>query len=665
MSAKKKLGMAAPLTLAASPGGDGKLPRFELVAYTGGVIKPYGWWQGVVVDLAGVEIPSEAMPLRFAHRSGWADGVGHTERCRIADGQLTASGVVSRETEAAREVVRAAANGFPWQASIGADVLEVEFVREGITTTVNGRQVAGPIDIVRRCRLFEISVVDVGADTDTEVAIAATGDGGRGVMAGERNDQTPAVPPAGTQTSPATPPAATPPIQAGAATSPPPEPHPDPVATLRASLAAETERAAAVRRICAGRNDEIEARAIREGWDATRTELEVLRAGRAQHTGVATGHGQALTPRVLEAALCQAGRLDRIEASFDAQTLEAAHSRFRGRIGLQELFLEAAWANGYAGRTFRQDPRGVLQAAFSTRDISGILSNVANKFLLQGWMGVEMAWRRIAATRPVNDFKTVTSYRLIGDDMYEKVGPDGEIKHGTLGEQSYTNRADTYAKLLSVTRQDQINDDMGALTTAPKKLGRGSALKVNDVFWTEFMNNAAFFAAGNANYIAGATAGITTESRLSIDGLARARLTFLNQTDTESKPLGVEPRLLLVPPALETTAWQLLNSLEVRDTTASTKAPTGNPHAGRYQSVVSTYLSNAAYAGNSALAWYLLADPEDLPVIEVVFLNGQETPTIETADADFGTLGVQMRGYHDFGAGKQEYRGGVKAKGEA
>ncbi|MBU0639071.1 MAG: hypothetical protein KKB50_09420, partial [Planctomycetes bacterium] len=46
--------------------------------------------------------------------------------------------------------------------------------------------------------------------------------------------------------------------------------------------------------------------------------------------------------------------------------------------------------------------------------------------------------------------------------------------------------------------------------------------------------------------------------------------------------------------------------------------------------------------------------PTDLPVIEVAFLNGQESPTIETADADFNVLGIQMRGYHDFGVALQE-----------
>ncbi len=49
----------------------------------------------------------------------------------------------------------------------------------------------------------------------------------------------------------------------------------------------------------------------------------------------------------------------------------------------------------------------------------------------------------------------------------------------------------------------------------------------------------------------------------------------------------------------------------------------------------------------------------------MVFLNGQEAPVIETAQADFNILGVQMRGYHDFGVALQEPRAGMKSKGEA
>ncbi|MBK9187336.1 MAG: hypothetical protein IPM33_00105 [Phycisphaerales bacterium] len=439
-------------------------------------------------------------------------------------------------------------------------------------------------------------------------------------------------------------------------------------------MAAETDRIAAIRRLCAGVNATIESQAIREGWDATRTELEVLRASRPKApAGPAIhAHGQAgITQKVLEAACILSGRLENPEQHCNERDLEAASRAFGRTMGLQELLLHAAWANGYSGRTFR-DWHGVMDAAFgrpgadvqasignSTISIAGILSNVANKFLLEGFFSVERVWRNICAVRSVTDFKTVTSYRLTGNDGYEKVAPGGEIKHGTLGEESYSNKAETYALMLSIDRTDIINDDLGAITTVPRKLGSGSGKTINEVFWAAFMANSGFFTVGNKNFISGA------DTALGIDGLTKAEVAFMDQVDSDGKPIGVLPSILLVPTALSAMGSQLFKSLELRDNTASARYPITNPHQGKFRVEVSRYLGNPKFTGNSTKAWYLLADASDLPVVEMAFLNGQESPTIETAEQNFNRLGIQMRGYHDFGVALQDPRGGVKSKGEA
>ena len=473
------------------------------------------------------------------------------------------------------------------------------------------------------------------------------------------------------ETAPPTPaPAATATIQAAASGG---EPTPE---QIRAAAIVETDRIAAVRKACnpkdtaPGSFTAIEAQAIREGWDANRTELEVLRAGRPKAPMIMRRGQDALaTGQVLEAACILSARLTKPEDHCEEQILEAASKQFRHGIGLQELILEAAIANGYTGHSFRADPHTIMrmafapkdkiEAGFSNIDLAGILANVANKFLLEGFFSVERTWRNLCAVRNVADFKTVTSYRLIGTDQYELVPPGGQLKHGTLGNETYSNKADTYGLRLGIDRRDIINDDLGATTTVPRKLGRGSGLKINDVFWTIYLGSNTFFATGNKNLLTG------TGSVLGIDGLSAAEQAFLDQVDSDGKPIGVMPVIMLVPTALSAMSAQLYKSLEIRDTTANTKTPISNPHQGKFRVEVSRYLGNTKYTGNSQKAWYLLADPNDLPVIEVAFLNGNEAPTIDTADADFSQLGIQMRGYHDFGVALQDPRGGVKSKGEA
>nr|MCU0981177.1 hypothetical protein [Pirellulaceae bacterium] len=644
--------------------GKPRLPRFTMVAYTGGLMRIAGWRHPVVVDLGGLEIPSPSRPIRFGHDA--ASGVGHTNSIRVEEGKLLASGVVSRDTGAAREIVVSAANGFPWQASIGASVEEFEFVKAQQKAIVNGREFIGPVNVIRKALLGEISFVDLGADGQTSASVLAAAN-----ALSQENDDMDENEVTTTEGQTETPANATGAANAAGGTTATADQTNGVQASasiteqVRAQALVEAQRIIRIREICASGHPQLEAQAIREGWEPDKCALEVLRANRpkapARHFRDAS-----LTGTILEAACFLTAGLQNPEQQYDEQTLDAASQRFRGGIGLQELLLEAAWANGYTGRNFR-DSRGVLRfalqpelaAGFSTIDVGGILSNVANKFLLEGFFSVERTWRSICATRNVSDFKTVTSYRLIGKDQYEQVQPGGELKQGSLGEESFTNKADTYGLLLSIDRRDIINDDLGAITTVPRKLGRGSGLKINDVFWNIFLNNSGFFKTANNNYLTG------TDTVLSIDGLTKAEVAFMDQVDGDGKPIGIMPSVMLVPTALSAIGSQLYKSMELRDTTSSTKYPIANPHQGKFRVEVSRYLSNSRYTGYSSKAWYLLADPGDLPVIEVAFLNGQESPTIETADADFSVLGIQMRGFHDFGVSLQDPRGGCKSKGEA
>ncbi|MCY2925897.1 MAG: hypothetical protein NT031_10745, partial [Planctomycetota bacterium] len=109
----------------------------------------------------------------------------------------------------------------------------------------------------------------------------------------------------------------------------------DPVPAMRVKAAAETRRLEAVAKACGGKHPDIEAKAIEEGWDVTRTELEVLRAERPALPNVQTNDNPPPTAQILEAALCLSGGLQAVEKAYEPTILEAADRSFRS-MGVQE-----------------------------------------------------------------------------------------------------------------------------------------------------------------------------------------------------------------------------------------------------------------------------------------------------------------------------------------
>ena len=669
---------AAPLEwsdIEAADDSERKLKKFSMVAYTGGLLNLSYWAYPVVLDLAGLKVSGRGRPILKDHQASLI--IGHTTNVEKTTDRVTAEGVISGAGPVAREVAQSAANGFPWQASVGARPEKVMFVAEGKSARANGQTWEGPIYIVRKAKLGEISFVAMGADDRTSAKVAASAARkkeesemkfaewleAKGFVLDDLSENQEkslhAVYDAEVE-APVDKAVDDDAVDKAVDKAADDEGDTvDPAAELRASAAAESRRIAAIHKLTA-KHPDIEAKAIEGGWNETKVELEVLKADRPNAPAVHAHEPVEATPDVMSCAICAAGNLPDLDKRFNVKVLEAAQKRFRRQISLQEILLEAAWANGYTGRTFRSgEIRPIMRAAFSTLSLPGILSNTANKFLLAGFNAVDSIWREIASRRNVSDFKQITSYRLTGAFQYEQVGPDGELKHATIDEESFTNQAETYGIMYAITRQDQINDDLGALTAIPQRIGRGGAIQLNDVFWTAFLDNSTFFTTARKNYASGGATALDSEA------LATAVQMFREQTDPSGKPLALTPRTMLVPPALEAVADELYASRNIVAGGGSTKnrQPSANVHAGKYEPRTSPYLSNDGYTGYSNTAWYLLGDPAELPVIEVAFLNGQETPTVESADADFNVLGIQMRGYHDFGVSKQEYRGGLKMAG--
>lgn len=593
--------------------------RFKVNAYTGGAIRQDWSKEPVIVDLQGMSWSNKRRPILLQHSYELDAILGQTTDIRVEGKNLVVEGEMIGGNANAEKVIALAERGFQWQASIGADVVRSERLPQGETATVNGQTVVGPARIIRASRLREVSVVTLGADDNTSASLAASA-----AQPEESSMSDVAREDADSLTAEVAAPAVT------------------------ASIPAINEDAIA---------DKVAARLLAAQAEAR---LQATRESRPAAPAVHVQQDRESFGEVLMAAACQSGRLAGVEQKFSPQVLEAAHKKYKGGIGLGEMLIEAARANGYEGRTtFRDDSysRPILRAAFATHEIADILSATVNKFLLQGFTTVDTSWQRISTTRSVADFKTVTSYRLTGGFKFEEMSGKSEFKMASAGDVKYQNAARTYGIATNLSREDIINDDLAALTQVPTRIGRGAALKLNEVFWSAFLNNSTFFSSGNKNLASGAS------TAFGIDGLTAAELLFLNQTDDDGFPLAVSPSILLVPTSLNARALQLRSSTEIRDTGANKSYPTANPHAGKYEIITTPYLSNSSFTGNSTTAYYLLASPADLSTIEVAFLNGVQQPTVEQADLDFSLLGIQMRGYFDFGVAMVEPRAGVKMAG--
>lgn len=685
MAIKKKLiAFSGPVKFTVVKAAEGETqgpPTFEVEAYTGVPMNIAGYDKPIVVDLAGMTF-NKSLIANLDHVED--KRVGHvTEKSK--DGTLLLKGIASAETPWRDEVVNNAQNGFPWQASIEAYPERLVEIEKGDTVEVNGRTFTGPLYVAKKCKLVGFAFVNHGADENTSVDIAAR-------AASYKEKAMTTLEPKFQEWIEA----ALPGLDIENAS-------PEVLASLKADYEgkskakrgkatpklddilsakqAEIDRQEAITEIAAKACDSrpydidnikiLAQQAIEDKWSEKDFRLALFEASVPPAHTVATPRGGRLDNDVLEAAICMAGRLKDVEKRYPERVLEAADKRFKHGIGLKEIFVLAAEANGYRATGFNVSTevhnaamglnghRPIRAAAdFSTLSLPNTFASVANKFLRMGWDAIDQTPLRIAAIRPVTDFKQITTISLTGGLLFEEVGKGGEIHHGTLGEETYNNQVKTRGIMFSITREDIINDDLGALTQIPRRMGRGGMLTLNDVFWTEFLDNSAFFTSGNANVNTG-VADMTS------GGLAATETIFMNQTDPDGNPMLTQPAIILVPTALKHAARTLMESELLIDGTGTAVQGNKNTWMGRFRVESSPYLSNSAYTGNSAVAWYMLADPNDIPVIEIAALNGRIEPTVETADADFNVLGVRMRGYSDIGVELQEPRGGVRADGGA
>jgi len=307
---------------------------------------------------------------------------------------------------------------------------------------------------------------------------------------------------------------------------------------------------------------------------------------------------------------------------------------------------------GGARRTFDDKAQMIghaftMAGAHSTSDFGNILANVMHKSALRGWEEAVETFPMFTSTGALTDFRQVKRVGLGLFSSLEKVEEGANYTHGTIGDRGEPITLATFGRMIKITRQAIINDDLSLLGDLPRKMGRAARRTVGNLVYAIINGNpvmsdgVALFHASHGN-LAGSGAA------LSVASVSAAVAAMMTQKESAGgSALNIRPRYLLVPAALETLARQLMSSTV--DPTA-TKGMASNPVAG-----VAEVIVDARLDATSATAWYMIADPNAFDGIEVAYLDGNEAPFLDQMNT-WTSDGVEMKVRIDAAAAPMDWR---------
>ena len=281
----------------------------------------------------------------------------------------------------------------------------------------------------------------------------------------------------------------------------------------------------------------------------------------------------------------------------------------------------------------------------SSADFPFILANVANKTLRSAYDSTPRTFTAWARQATITDFRPVQRTQLAGAPDLLRVPESGEFTYGTMGEGREVYALLTYGRIIGITRQTLINDDLDAFTRIPSAFGASAADLESDLVYSILTSNplmgdgVALFNSGHGNL---GTAGAISETTL-----AEAYRLFGNQRGLEARQISVQPRYLITPPGTR--------SVEARkNVTATTpNAVAGvNAFAGRLEPIEEPRLIPAAGAD----PWFLAADPNRIDTVEYAYLDGSNGVYTETR-MGFEVDGMEIKARHDFASKAIDWRG--------
>lgn len=285
----------------------------------------------------------------------------------------------------------------------------------------------------------------------------------------------------------------------------------------------------------------------------------------------------------------------------------------------------------------------------TTSDFPILLGSTVNRTLRDAYALAPQTWRPLGRQTTVSDFREVSRVALGDIAALEKVNEHGEYKYGSLSEEGAPLKVGKFGKIIAITWEAIVNDDLSAMTRIPQALGAAAAQTESDVVWNLLL--------GNPTFIDGENVYSTAHGNVSASGgaintttLAAARAAMRKQKSKAGHFLNLGPEYLVVGPDKELEAYQF---------TSSNYVPAKNADINDSRNASLQVIVDARITGNQ---WYLFAAPGLVDTFEYAYLEGEQGVFTETREG-FEVDGMEIKARLVFGAAWIDYRGAYKNAG--
>lgn len=230
-------------------------------------------------------------------------------------------------------------------------------------------------------------------------------------------------------------------------------------------------------------------------------------------------------------------------------------------------------------------------------------------------------WRKIVDVVPLTDFRTNRRVRVGGYGDLPTVAQSGAYNPLT----SPSDEEATYAAIKKggtedITLEAIKNDDVGAIRRVPVKMSRAAKRTLYKFVFDFLATNPTIY---DSKALFHADHGNLGSAALDATSLAARRRAILKQTETTSgEVLGIPGKYLVVPVDLDKTGYDLI---------ATPRNSDFDPNTPDFTRTLQMELITVPYWADTN-NWVIVVDPNDIPGIEIGFLDGKEEPDLFVQD---------------------------------